>query len=88
MAQAPGAQPATVVTKVVEASKSKDVLPAGVQYVLDMAANARARHAGWCGHRDIVEFRASGGGQVLDRFTPSNCGLWAGLSKAQSFACC
>lgn len=40
-----------------------------------MAANARARHAGWYGQRDIVEFRASGGGQVLDRFTTEQ--LWA-----------
>lgn len=69
IAHAPGAQPATVVTKVVETPKTKEKLPAGVQYILDMAANARARHAGWYGQRDIVEFRASGGGQVLDRFT-------------------
>lgn len=60
IAQAPGAQPATVVTKVVDTPKSKEKMPAGVQYILDMAANARARHAGWYGHRDIVEFRASG----------------------------
>ncbi|HHA2826071.1 TPA: Zona occludens toxin, partial [Stenotrophomonas maltophilia] len=75
IAQAPGAQPATVVTKVVDTPKSKEKMPAGVQYILDMAANARARHAGWYGHRDIVEFRASGGGQVLDRFTTEQ--LWA-----------
>jgi zona occludens toxin len=75
IAHAPGAQPATVVTKVVETPKTKEKLPAGVQYILDMAANARARHAGWYGQRDIVEFRASGGGQVLDRFTTEQ--LWA-----------
>ncbi|HGM4891132.1 TPA: zonular occludens toxin domain-containing protein [Stenotrophomonas maltophilia] len=75
IAHAPGAQPSTVVTTVAEAPKAKERLPAGVQYILDMAANARARHAGWYGHRDIVEFRASGGGQVLDRFTTEQ--LWA-----------
>lgn len=75
IAHASGDQPATVVTKTVDVPKSKEKLPAGVQYVLDMTANARARHAGWYGHRDIVEFRASGGGQVLDRFTTEQ--LWA-----------
>lgn len=75
IAHAPGSQPATVVTKVAEPAKEKERLPAGVQYVLDMTANARARHAGWYGQRDIVEFRATGGGQVLDRFTTEQ--LWA-----------
>lgn len=75
MGHAPGSQPATVVTKVADAPKQKEVLPAGVQYILDMAVQARARHAGWYGHRDIVEFRALGGGQVLDRFTTEQ--LWA-----------
>lgn len=73
--RAPGSQPASVVTKVDDTPLAKEKLPAGVQYVLDMAANARARHAGWYGQRDIVEFRASGGGQVLDRFTTEQ--LWA-----------
>lgn len=73
--RAPGSQPATLVTKVADTPRAKEKLPAGVQYVLDMAANARARHAGWYGQRDIVEFRASGGGQVLDRFTTEQ--LWA-----------
>lgn len=40
-----------------------------------LAANARARRTGWQGQLDIVEFRASGGGQVLDRFTTEQ--LWA-----------
>lgn len=75
MGHVPGSQPATVVTKVAEASKQKEVLPAGVQYILDMAVQARARHAGWYGRRDIFEFRALGGGQVLDRFTTEQ--LWA-----------
>lgn len=58
-----------------EPAKEKERLPAGVQYVLDMTANARERHAGWHGQRDIVEFRATGGGQALDRFTTEQ--LWA-----------
>lgn len=53
----------------------KEAFPARVQYILDMAANARARHAGWYGQRDIVEFRATGGGQVADRLTTEQ--LWA-----------
>lgn len=88
IAHAPGAQPTTVVTKTVDAPKPKEKLPAGVQYILDMAANARARHAGWYGHRDIVEFRASGGGQVLDRFITEQ--LWAlGWSvRRTNLVCC
>lgn len=74
IATAPGSQPSTVVTKA-PAPAAKEVLPAGVQYILDMAANARARHAGWYGHRDIVEFRSTGGGQVVDRLTTEQ--LWA-----------
>ncbi len=75
MGHAPGAQPAKVVTRAAEAPKQKEALQAGVQYILDMVAQARARHAGWHGQRDTVEFRATGGGQVLDRFTTEQ--LWA-----------
>lgn len=74
IASAPGSQPSTVVTKT-PAPAVKEAVPAGVQYILDMAANARARHAGWYGQRDIVEFRATGGGQVVDRLTTEQ--LWA-----------
>lgn len=69
---APMAQPSTVVTA---PSAKADVLPAGIQYIVNLAATSRARHAGWYGQRDIVEFRGSGGGQVLDRFTTEQ--LWA-----------
>lgn len=74
IASAPGSQPSTVVTKA-PAPAVKEPVPAGVQYILDMAANARARHAGWYGQRDIVEFRSTGGGQVVDRLTTEQ--LWA-----------
>lgn len=74
IASAPGAQPSTLVTKA-PSPAVKEPVPAGVQYILDMAANARARHAGWYGQRDIVEFRATGGGQVVDRLTTEQ--LWA-----------
>lgn len=75
--RAPGSQPATVVTKapVTAAAAAKPKQPAGVEYVLKVAETARARHAGWYGARDIVEFRSIGGGQVVDRFTTEQ--LWA-----------
>jgi zona occludens toxin len=78
MQRVPAAQPATVVTQVPttgQGSTSKPKMPAGVAYVLEIAETSRARHAGWYGARDIVEFRALGGGQVIDRFTTEQ--LWA-----------
>lgn len=79
--RAPASQPSTVVAKVqpvaerAEKAKAAERLPPGVQYVLDIAATSRARHAGSYGETDIVEFRATGGGQVVDRFTTQQ--LWA-----------
>lgn len=74
MQGAPGAQPATVVSTTAPDQKREPV-PAGVRYILDLAETSRVRHAGYLESRDVVEFRATGGGQVLDRFTTEQ--LWA-----------
>ncbi|WP_308694623.1 zonular occludens toxin domain-containing protein [Xanthomonas albilineans] len=66
--------PVTPISPVKQRDTSKD-LPPGVRYIVDLAASARPRYAGSFGAVDVVEFRATGGGQVLDRFTTAQ--LWA-----------
>lgn len=66
--------PATAITSVVKQER-KEELPAGMRYVLDLAAVGRTRYAGAFGDIDVIEFRGNGGGQVLDRFTTAQ--LWA-----------
>ncbi|MCD9125855.1 zonular occludens toxin domain-containing protein [Luteimonas fraxinea] len=43
--------------------------PPGIAYVTDLLKTTRARHAGSYGAQSLVEFRAVGGGAVLDRLT-------------------
>jgi zona occludens toxin len=66
--------PVTAISPVAPPDPDKD-LPVGVRYVVDLAASGRPRYSGSFGAIDVVEFRATGGGQVLDRFTTAQ--LWA-----------
>ncbi|XQA76267.1 zonular occludens toxin domain-containing protein [Xanthomonas sacchari] len=67
--------PVTAISPVVPPPDPNKDLPPGVRYVVDLASSARPRYAGSFGVIDVVEFRANGGGQVLDRFTTAQ--LWA-----------
>lgn len=62
--------PTTAIGPQITQEPVKPRLPPGQQYVLDLAATARTRYAGSFGDDlDIVEWRSTGGGQVMDRLT-------------------
>jgi len=70
----PSTAPVTAISPAPAPDPDKD-LPVGVRYVVDLAASGRPRYSGSFGAVDVIEFRATGGGQVLDRFTTAQ--LWA-----------
>lgn len=72
---APGAAPTAAIAATAPVAEAAPDLPPGMRYVLDLAATARPRYAGSFGERDLIEFRANGGGQVIDAFTTEQ--LWA-----------
>ena len=61
--------PVQTVAAAVVPEPPKVLKPPGIEYVLDVKRQARARYLGEFGGRHFVEFRKEGQQQVMDRFT-------------------